>query len=184
MSTRTIAGRMQAFPTTQILSTRWFSHLSQFDILPHDAIHHSSVWPIKHVFMPLFRNCILGSSMSSELTLKPFPALLERRSSSSRWSKNEDNHIITTHLLYEAMYGSTGDVTPWHGYPICPDSLPDCYLDGNSEEVKIPFWANQYNFASQFLEYVRFTNLVFYTEYQPTQPRIHLVLNGGGILDH
>ena len=32
---------------------------------------------------------------------------------------------------------------------------------------------------SQFLEYVRFTNLVFYTEYQPTQPRIHLILNGG-----
>ena len=36
---------------------------------------------------------------------------------------------------------------------------------------------------AQFLEYVRFTNLVFYTEYQPTQPRIHLVLNGGGALD-
>ena len=36
---------------------------------------------------------------------------------------------------------------------------------------------------SQFLEYVRFTNLVFYTEYQPTQPRIHLILNGGGALD-
>ena len=36
---------------------------------------------------------------------------------------------------------------------------------------------------SQFLEYVRFTNLVFYTEYQLTQPRIHLVLNGGGALD-
>ena len=35
----------------------------------------------------------------------------------------------------------------------------------------------------QFLEYVRFTNLVFYTEYQPTQPRIHLILNGGGALD-
>ena len=36
---------------------------------------------------------------------------------------------------------------------------------------------------SQFLEYVRFTNLVFFTEYQPTQPRIHLILNGGGALD-
>ena len=36
---------------------------------------------------------------------------------------------------------------------------------------------------AQFLEYVRFTNLVFYTEYQPTHPRIHLVLNGGGALD-
>ena len=35
----------------------------------------------------------------------------------------------------------------------------------------------------QFLEYVRFTNLVVYTEYQPTQPRIHLILNGGGALD-
>ena len=33
------------------------------------------------------------------------------------------------------------------------------------------------------MEYVRFTNLVFYTEYEPTQPRIHLVLNGGGALD-
>ena len=30
---------------------------------------------------------------------------------------------------------------------------------------------------------MRFTNLVFYTEYQPTQPRIHLILNGGGALD-
>ena len=38
------------------------------------------------------------------------------------------------------MYGSTGDVTPWHGYPICPDSLPDCYIDDNSEEVKISFY--------------------------------------------
>jgi len=71
-------------------------------------------------------------------------------------------------IFIQAMYGSTGDVTPWHGYPICPDSLPDCYIDDNSEE---------------FLEYVRFTNLVFYTEYQPTQPRIHLILNGGGALD-
>ena len=35
----------------------------------------------------------------------------------------------------------------------------------------------------QFLEYVRFTNLVFYSEYQPTSPRIHLVLNGAGELD-
>ena len=79
------------------------------------------------------------------------------------------------------MYGSTGDVTPWHGYPICPDSLPDCYLDDDSEEVKIsPSIIDNF---SQFLEYVRFTNLVFYTEYQLTQPRIHLVLNGGGALD-
>ena len=39
--------------------------------------------------------------------------------------------------IFQAMYGSTGDVTPWHGFPICPDSFPDCYLDGNSEEVKI-----------------------------------------------
>ena len=30
---------------------------------------------------------------------------------------------------------------------------------------------------------MRFTNLVFYTEYKPTTPRIHLVLNGGGALD-
>ena len=50
--------------------------------------------------------------------------------------------------------------------------------------------------ASQFVEYVHYTNLVFYTEYQPTSPRclnqvsdrlagprIHLVLNGGGELD-
>ena len=79
------------------------------------------------------------------------------------------------------MYGSTGDVTPWHGFPICPDSLPDCFLDDNSEEVKISF--RIFTIMSQFLEYVRFTNLVFYTEYQPTQPRIHLILNGGGALD-
>ena len=79
------------------------------------------------------------------------------------------------------MYGSTGDVTPWHGYPICPDSLPDCYIDDNSEEVKVSF--RIFPVMSQFLEYVRFTNLVFYTEYQPTQPRIHLILNGGGALD-
>ena len=39
------------------------------------------------------------------------------------------------------------------------------------------------SFVSQFLEYVRFTNLVFYTEYKPTTPRIHLILNGGGALD-
>ena len=30
---------------------------------------------------------------------------------------------------------------------------------------------------------MRFTNLVFYTEYKPTTPRIHLILNGGGPLD-
>ena len=30
---------------------------------------------------------------------------------------------------------------------------------------------------------MRFTNLVFYTEYELTKPRIHLVLNGGGALD-
>ena len=55
----------------------------QFDILPR-AIHRPSVWPIKHFLWPLFRNCISGSSTSSEPTLKPFLALLERRSSSSR----------------------------------------------------------------------------------------------------
>ena len=30
---------------------------------------------------------------------------------------------------------------------------------------------------------MRFTNLVFYSEYQLTNPRIHLVLNGEGELD-
>ena len=57
--------------------------------------------------------------------------------------------LYPEHFGFQAMYGSTGDLTPWHGFPICPDSFPDCYLDGNSEEVKItdqwPSWLSFWN---------------------------------------
>ena len=152
MSTRTTAGRMQAFPTTQIPSTRWLLHFSHwiwnlmFDILPHDASHHSSVWPIKHLFWPLFRNCILGSSTSSELTLKPFPALLERRSSSSRWSKSEDSYIMTAHLLW-------GDVwVYWRCHTVA--WLPHLSRFPSWLLSRRQFWGGEDSFLNQSTQFI------------------------------
>ena len=80
------------------------------------------------------RNYTLVSSMSFATTCNPFQARSEKKLSSSRWKNIFFMQLISK---WQATYGSTGDVTPWHGDPICPESFPDCYLDAHSPEVAV-----------------------------------------------
>jgi len=73
---------------------------------------------------------------------------------------------IRRHIVFiQAMYGTTGDITPWHGVPTDPQ------------------FQNCTEHSEEFVAYVKLTTSHFCNEYASTSPNIKLLLNRRADLD-